>query len=87
MWGFMLINPYLIYFGLQEKKYCPRCYSETFEKNLTYEPFGEKEPGIYKSLASTAKTPKKWHCPFCGNSLNQGAIFCGSCGKKFVIER
>ena len=50
MWGFMVINPYLIYFGFQKKQNCPRCFNKTSEKNLEYKPFGEKEPGIYKKI-------------------------------------
>ncbi|MFW9882119.1 MAG: hypothetical protein ACFFG0_54335, partial [Candidatus Thorarchaeota archaeon] len=26
LWGFMIINPYLVYYGFQKKQYCPRCY-------------------------------------------------------------
>lgn len=87
MWGFMVINPYLIYFGLQKKQNCPRCFNKTFEKNLEYKPFGEKEPEIYKKIAPSERSIEKWHCPYCGNSLNEGAVFCGSCGKKFEIHR
>ena len=28
MWGFMLINPYLLYYGLQKTHFCPRCHQE-----------------------------------------------------------
>ena len=87
MWGFMIINPYLLYFGLQKKQYCPRCFNETIEKNLEYKPFGDKEPEIYKKIPPSEKSTIKWHCPHCGNSLNEGAVFCGSCGKKFEIQR
>jgi len=87
MWGFMIINPYLIYFGLQKKQICPRCFKRTSEKNLEYKPFGEKEPEIYQVLASSEKSVLKWHCPYCGQSLNGGALFCGSCGKKFEIKQ
>ncbi len=87
MWGFMIINPYLIYFGLQKKQNCPRCFEKASKKNLEYEPFGEKKPDIYKALAPSEKSVMKWHCPFCGNSLDEGAIFCGSCGKKFEIKQ
>jgi len=87
MWGFMIINPYLIYFGLQKKQNCPRCFKKASEKNLEYKPFGEKEPEIYKALAPSEKSVIKWYCPHCGNSLNEGAIFCGSCGNKFEIKQ
>lgn len=87
MWGFMLINPYLIYYGLQHKYFCPKCYSKTIEKNLDFKPFGEKEPEIFKKLSPITKSLKKWHCPYCGTSLNEEAVFCGSCGKKFELKR
>ncbi len=87
MWGFLLINPYLIYYSLQKKDSCPRCFNKTSEKNLDYQPFGSKEPEIYKTLAPAKKSIIKWHCPHCGNTLNKGALFCGSCGKKFEIQR
>lgn len=85
MWGFIL-NPYLIYYSAKKKQFCPRCYQKVIEKNLDYYPFGDKEPEVYKLIA----TPKKsinWHCPYCGNSLIEGARFCKSCGKKFEIQR
>lgn len=50
MWGFMFINPYLIYYGFARKKYCPRCYGMCFEKNLVYKPFGPKEPEPFNKL-------------------------------------
>ncbi|MFX0001168.1 MAG: hypothetical protein ACFE9Q_10490 [Candidatus Hodarchaeota archaeon] len=85
MWGFLIINPYLIYYIFQKKNYCPRCFDKTFEKNLDYKPFGEKESEIYKTLTPSPKLITKWHCPYCGKSLNEGTVFCGSCGKKFNI--
>ncbi len=87
MWGFLIINPYLIYYGLQKKIYCPKCFDKASEKNLEYKPFGEKQPEIYKVLAPSLKSTIKWHCPHCGNPLNKEAVFCGSCGKKFEIQR
>ena len=87
MWGFMVLNPYLIYYGLKKKEYCPRCSQILVEKNLEYQPFGEKEPEIYKSLTPVKKPPIKLFCPYCGNSLIEGAKFCKSCGKKFEIQR
>ena len=87
MWGFMIINPYILYFGLQKKQYCPRCFNETIEKNLEYKPFGDREPEIYKEIPPSEKSTIKWYCPHCGNSLNEEAVFCGSCGKKFEIQR
>ncbi len=56
MWGFMLFNPYLIFYGLKKKQYCPRCYQKVIEKNLDYQPFGEKKPEIFTSL-SPSKAP------------------------------
>ena len=85
MWGFMIINPYLIYYGLQKKHYCPRCYKKTIEKNLKYKPFGDKEPEIYKALVSSQKSPVFWYCPHCGTPIHQN--FCNSCGRKFEIKR
>ncbi|MFW9987725.1 MAG: zinc ribbon domain-containing protein [Candidatus Odinarchaeota archaeon] len=85
MWGFMIINPYLLYFGLQKKDSCPRCYTKTSEKNLKYKPFGEKESEIYRELTPLKKTIENFYCPYCGHSLNKGALFCGSCGKKLEL--
>ncbi|UCC21279.1 MAG: hypothetical protein JSV62_08375 [Promethearchaeota archaeon] len=85
LWGFMIINPYLVYYGLQKKQYCPRCYDKTIEKNLSYKPFGDKEPEIYKKLTSSQKPPMTWHCPYCGTEINGN--FCKSCGRKFEIKR
>ncbi|MHA1490707.1 MAG: hypothetical protein ACTSRI_13745 [Promethearchaeota archaeon] len=56
IWGFMLFNPYLIFYGLKKKQYCPRCYQKVIEKNLDYQPFGEKEPEIFTVL-SPSKVP------------------------------
>ena len=39
---------------------------------------------MYKEMQ---KSIIKWHCPHCGKTLNKGALFCGSCGKKFEIQR
>ncbi|MFX1302461.1 MAG: zinc ribbon domain-containing protein [Promethearchaeota archaeon] len=86
MWGFMILNPYLIYYGLQKSRYCPRCFKKTVEKNLEYQPFGDKQPEISITLAPSKKTTIIWHCPYCGNSLSEGARFCKSCGKKFEIQ-
>ena len=85
MWGFMIINPYLLYFGLQKKQCCPRCFKKTIEKNLEYKPFGDKEPEIYKELAPSEKSTIKWHCPYCGTHV-QGN-FCKLCGKRFEIKK
>ncbi|MFX1343799.1 MAG: zinc-ribbon domain-containing protein [Promethearchaeota archaeon] len=86
MWGFMLVNPYLIYYILKKKQNCPRCYQKVVEKNLDYQPFGEKKPEIYKFMTPPKKT-FNWHCPYCGKSLIEEAKFCSSCGKKFDIQR
>ena len=50
MWGFMLFNPYILYYGLQKKQFCPRCFKKTIKKNIEYKPFGDKVPEIYKEL-------------------------------------
>lgn len=84
MWGFMLINPYIIYYGLQKKQYCPRCFKIAGEKNLEYKPFGDKEPEIYEDLAPSEKSTIIWHCPYCGTPIKGN--FCKSCGKKFEIN-
>ena len=81
----MVLNPYLIFYITKQKENCPRCYSKVVEKNLDYQPFGEKEPEVFK-IISPEKKSVKWHCPHCGNPLTQGAIFCKSCGKKFEIK-
>jgi len=84
MWGFMVINPYVIYYGLKEKEYCPRCYQPVHEKNIEYKPFGDKIPEIFKSIEASKKRGKVY-CPYCGTSI-QGN-FCKSCGRKFEINR
>lgn len=86
MWGFMIFNPYLIYYAIRRKQYCPRCYQGVSEKNLEYHPFGDKEPEIYKLLAPP-KNCINFHCPYCGALLKEGAKFCKSCGKRFEIQR
>ena len=87
MWGFLVINPYLIYYGIQKKNSCPRCFNKTSAKNLDYKPFGNKESELFKSLVPSKKTLINWHCPHCGNPINKGALFCGACGKKFDVKR
>ncbi|MFX1328765.1 MAG: hypothetical protein ACFE91_11610 [Promethearchaeota archaeon] len=87
MWGFMIVNPYLIYYSLQPKQYCPRCFKKTTEKNLEYKPFGDKESEIYKALTPSNNIRMIWYCPYCGNAISKGGKFCKSCGKKFEIER
>ncbi len=86
MWGFIIFNPYLLYFIAQKKNNCPRCYYVVDEKNLEYRPFGEKEPKIF-NLTIPQKINHNWYCPYCGKSLTEGANFCTSCGKKFEIQR
>ncbi|WP_299527193.1 zinc ribbon domain-containing protein, partial [uncultured Lutibacter sp.] len=29
---------------------------------------------------------KSINCPNCGNKLNEGALFCGSCGEKIIQQ-
>jgi len=86
MWGFMILNPYLIYYITKQKRNCPKCYQEVIEKNLDFQPFGDKEPEIYKIIAPQKKT-YDWYCPYCGNPINEHGIFCKVCGKKFTIQR
>lgn len=86
MWGFMCLNPYLLFYIAKQKQNCPRCYQIVSEKNLDFKPFGEKEPEVYK-LIDLQKKSHKWHCPYCGNNVNEQAMFCNSCGKKFEIQR
>ncbi len=35
MWGFMVINPYIIYYGLREKGYCPSVINRFMKKILS----------------------------------------------------
>ncbi len=87
MWFFMVINPYVFYYAIKKKQYCPRCFQKVVEKNLLYQPFGEKEPDIYKSLAPIKKNSPKLFCPYCGNPMSKKGQYCNSCGKKFEIKR
>ena len=86
MWGFMILNPYLIYYIAQQKKNCPKCYQIVNQKNLDFQPFGEKVSEVY-SLITPQKKTFNLYCPYCGQSLIEGANFCKSCGKKFEIQR
>ncbi|MHA2005994.1 MAG: hypothetical protein ACXABO_00670 [Promethearchaeota archaeon] len=85
MWGFIIINPYLIFYGIKKKQYCPKCYQELVEKNLTYEPFGETVSEVYNRITPATKSRLKFYCTNCGKSLNEQTRFCSSCGKKFDI--
>jgi predicted RNA-binding Zn-ribbon protein involved in translation (DUF1610 family) len=85
MWGFIIINPYVLYYGLQKKQFCPKCFKKTIEKNIEYKPFGDKEPEIYKELIPYRKAQMTWYCPYCGTAVNRN--FCKSCGKKLEIKR
>ena len=87
MWGFMIINPYLIYYGVKKKQYCPNCYREVGAKNLEYEPFGDIKPEIYKRVGPVNKSNLQFYCPYCGYSLTERVRFCMSCGKKLDILR
>lgn len=81
----MLLNPYILYYSLQKKQYCPRCYNKTIEKSLEYKPFGNKQPEIYKELAPSQNTQITLYCPYCGLPVQKN--FCKSCGKKLEIIR
>jgi len=85
MWGFMLLNPYTLYYGLQKKQYCPRCYNKTVEKSLEYIPFGDKQPEIYNELSSSHSAQITWYCPYCGTPVQKN--YCKSCGKKLELKR
>lgn len=85
-WGFMILNPYLLYYIAKKKQFCPSCYQKVIEKNLDYHPFGKKEPEIYKLIAPDKKS-FKWYCPYCGILLDEGARFCKSCGKIIEFQR
>ena len=86
MWGFMILNPYLIYYFAKQKKNCPKCYQIVNHKNLDFQPFGEKVSEVYRLIAPQKKTINRY-CPYCGKSLTGGASFCKSCGKKLEIQR
>lgn len=83
LWGFMVINPYVIVHGLRKKEYCPRCYQSVHEKNIEFKPFGDKIPEIFKSI-ETSKKRGNVYCPYCGTSIL--GSFCKSCGRKFEIS-
>ena len=89
MWGFMFINPYLLYYSLLKKQFCPRCYQGAVGKNLEYKPFGEKEPEVYKEIAPAPSKSNQsaWYCPYCGSQMDHDGDFCSACGKKFEIKR
>jgi len=87
MWGFIVINPYLIFYGVKKKNNCPNCYYELIEKNIEYIPFGEIIPEVFKKIAPEKKPSIEFHCPYCGIALIERAKFCRSCGKKFDILR
>jgi hypothetical protein len=85
-WGFLVINPYLIIYGLKKKQYCPNCYQLLNEKNLEYQPFGEKVSEIYEKIAPKKYNKSEWFCPYCGNRMSKKAKFCHSCGKKCELK-
>ena len=87
MWFFMALNPYVFYYGIKKKQNCPRCFQKVVEKNLQYQPFGEKEPEVFKSLAPVKKPATKVFCPYCGTPMSKKGQYCKSCGKKFEIQR
>ena len=90
LWGFMIINPYLIIYAIKKKRYCPNCYRLVIAKNLDFYPFGEKEPGGYGSVPNFKNFSKfnikkktyKLFCPYCGNPIALDWMFCIICGKK-----
>lgn len=92
---FMILNPYLIYYGLIPKIYCPKCHSKcTEEPNKEYEPFGPKKgeglPHLpYEkptSHQSNIKTREGWFCPYCGASISRNWKHCKLCGKLLEIN-
>ncbi len=92
----ILLNPYVIYYLLQPKKYCPRCRNELSEKNLAYEPFGNKTAEVYKKHSNTSISRRNsqslnpspnWHCPYCGKKIRRNANFCEFCGREFEIHQ
>lgn len=90
----IVLNPYVVYYLLQPKKYCPHCRRELSKKNLNYEPFGDKEPEIYKKRANQTDTSSpmrnprsNWHCPYCGKAIRRNANFCEFCGREFEIHQ
>jgi hypothetical protein len=87
MWGFMIVNPYLLYYGAKKKQYCPKCYQELVEKNLEYKPFGKKISEVFNLITPENKSSIILYCPYCGNSLNERTRFCNLCGKKIDILR
>lgn len=86
-YGFMILNPYLIYYSIKKKQNCPRCFQKVVEKNLLYQPFGEKEPEVFKSIAPVKKPAIKVFCPYCGTTMSKKGQYCKSCGKKYEIQR
>lgn len=90
----IFLNPYIIYYLLQPKKYCPKCRKELSEKNLAYEPFGDKKPEIFKRRAFELKKSSqrrnqssRWHCPYCGRKIRTHARFCEYCGRKIEFSQ
>jgi hypothetical protein len=95
MWFFMVVNPYLIYYGLQPKKFCPKCRSRVVEKNLGYEPFGSKKgEGLPRlpyetqttQVTQTGPVKQGWFCPYCGAAISRDWKFCKACGKTLEIN-
>jgi len=92
---FMILNPYLIYYGLKPKIYCPNCHSKCSEElNREYEPFGPKRGEGFPHLPyeESISHPNKvlstigWYCPYCGASISRKWKFCKSCGKILEIN-
>lgn len=92
---FMILNPYLIYYGLKPKKYCPNCHSKCSEEpNREYEPFGPKRgEGLpHLPYEESISHPNKvlstigWYCPYCGASISRKWKFCKLCGKILEIN-
>ncbi|MFX0043061.1 MAG: hypothetical protein ACFE8L_09125 [Candidatus Hodarchaeota archaeon] len=86
-WFFIVVNPYVFYYSIKKKQNCPRCFQKVVEKNLLYQPFGEKEPELYRTIAPVKNASPKLFCPYCATPMSKKGQYCKSCGKKYEIQR